>query len=144
MTWQGKNCSLEKHNQLYFCHDQKWGGFLGISRFLGDQTFLGKNICIQRFCSVRKLLFRISRVMISVAFFNSDSFKKILMCLSGLAIKLQEGEYDTEPPSKTVRTFFSISINVPFNPDQYRRMLTLARGLLPLQLYRQLFVYVEI
>jgi len=28
----------------------------------------------------------------------SDSFKKILMCLSGLAIKLQEGEYDAEPP----------------------------------------------
>eukprot|EP00112_Aurelia_sp_Birch-Aquarium-sp1_P006770 Seg1740.4 transcript_id=Seg1740.4/GoldUCD/mRNA.D3Y31 product="Dynactin subunit 1" protein_id=Seg1740.4/GoldUCD/D3Y31 len=30
----------------------------------------------------------------------SVSFKKILMCLSGIAIKLQEGEYDAEPPSK--------------------------------------------
>eukprot|EP00794_Sanderia_malayensis_P005248 gene5248-5912_t len=30
----------------------------------------------------------------------SESFNKILMCLSGVAIKLQEGEYDTEPPSK--------------------------------------------
>lgn len=35
--------------------------------------------------------------------FYSDSFKKILMCLSGVAIKLQEGEYDAEPPSAIVR-----------------------------------------
>ncbi|XP_057292074.1 dynactin subunit 1-like isoform X2 [Hydractinia symbiolongicarpus] len=30
----------------------------------------------------------------------SESFKKILSCLSGLAIKLPEGEYDTEPEQK--------------------------------------------
>ena len=32
----------------------------------------------------------------------SDSFKKILMCLSGVAIKLQEGDYDAQPPPNTV------------------------------------------
>ncbi|XP_065071441.1 dynactin subunit 1-like [Rhopilema esculentum] len=30
----------------------------------------------------------------------SEGFKKILLCLSGVSIKLQEGEYDAEPPSK--------------------------------------------
>ena len=44
---------------------------------------------------------------ICLFFSDSDSFKKILLCLSGVAIKLQEGEYDAEPPSKTVGLFFS-------------------------------------
>uniref|UniRef100_A0A7M6DIX7 Dynactin subunit 1 n=1 Tax=Clytia hemisphaerica TaxID=252671 RepID=A0A7M6DIX7_9CNID len=30
----------------------------------------------------------------------SESFQKVLMCLSGIAIKLPEGEYDTEPEKK--------------------------------------------
>lgn len=30
----------------------------------------------------------------------SESFQKVLMCLSGIAIKLPEGEFDTEPEEK--------------------------------------------
>ena len=103
-------------------------------KVLREPNFLKKNIHIQGLCSFMKLHFRNNCAVISIDFFNSDSFKKILMCLSGLAIKLQEGEYDAEPPSKTVSTLFCIIIIFPFIPNQCRRMyeemFTLPRDLL--------------
>ena len=62
--------------------------------------------------------------MISIDFFNSDSFKKILMCLSGLAIKLQEGEYDAEPPSKTVSTFFYYNNQFPIYSESMQKTVS--------------------
>ena len=48
-----------------------------------------------------KIIYQSDKFFLSkVNIFNSKSFHKILSCLSGMALKLPEGEYDTEPEKK--------------------------------------------